>query len=155
MPLVAFALAAYLSGLLAGFSGSFGLVLVMLAGAWLIGSTYTRRATIGLAALVVAGAAVARTSSGDEASCATAPMRRMPVLLALTDSAAPGSLVAAQVPHCEARVSIGVQVGVSPAGATVSAIGDAIQSQRGWLLQHAEIHVVAPPPPLDWRALSP
>jgi competence protein ComEC len=145
MPLVAYALAAYVAGLLAGFADSLALIGLAIVVAAAIGSQRGQGVAIAFAALTTAGVVAARASQHDEQRCASDGLRRVPLLVVVEDSVSPGAYLRGRLDGCEATVSIGVETGNATAGSVVSVRGEVGPSQRGVLVQHATVIVVRPP----------
>jgi competence protein ComEC len=70
------------------------------------------------------------------------------LVLVVDDSAAPGTYAKAHLADCAGSVSMSVEHGTADAGATVSAHGTVVLSQRGSVVQHADLHVIHGPPML-------
>ncbi len=155
MPLVAFALVAYLAGLMAGYSGSPSLGILACAAAAV---TARRRGHTPMgvcAALALAGIVIARASDRAAATCLERALRAPVLTLVLGDSAAPGAYVRGELEHCNASVAVSVDRGSASAGATVRARGNIVRAARGVLVQHARIVVVrAPSGVRRWRAAA-
>jgi competence protein ComEC len=141
MPLVSIALAAYVSGLLAGFAASVPLAIVAIVAAAAVGRTRHAAVAAGLAALVIAGGIVATNSRTSTARCAYAAAHASQLLLVLSDSAEPGSFSHGQLVDCGVAVTLSVDRGSAPSGSTVLAAGDVVRTQRGVMLQHGTVAV--------------
>lgn len=153
MPLIAWAVAAYVAGLLAGFSGSASAAFAVLGAAALAGAS--RRALTGcvLAAIAAAGVMVARADGAGARSCLTSALASRTVPVVLEEAASPGSLAHGHLAACDTPVSIAVEDGSAAGGALVSATGEIVQSRRGIFVQHARVRLERPPPRLvRWRA---
>lgn len=147
MPLVAAALAAYAAGLLAGFGGVAvpAAVVAGLAGA--VAALARRRVVAALAALVLAGLAVARMSQREDRSC-LARLAALPVWSAtLDDALSPGAAGLALVkgPGCEMRARVAVTMGAAPAGARVLLRGVVVPSRRGLGMEGAALTLPGEP----------
>lgn len=151
MPLVAFALLAYLISLLAAFSGWTAGVLAAV-GSFAVAAALTRRGSLAIVAVAaLAGALAASATRRDEANChaALADVAAVPVIL--DDAARPGAFVRGRTP-CGTNVALAVWSGAAPPGARVLARGERVNTRRGVLLQHASVRVRAPPGILRrWR----
>src|SRR5262245_3685392 len=111
MPLIVFALLAYLGGLLAGFTGSIVVGVIAAAGAALVGAQRGRFVALAFAALAIGGILTARTSSGDAEKCLADAERSQVVKLVLDDSASPGAFVRGRVVDCDALASLSIRSG--------------------------------------------
>ena len=149
MPLVAIALAAYVAGLLTGFSASPALVIAAATTAASVGRWRGRAVMFALTALVVAGAAVAALARASDIRCVSAGTRadtRVGTLtLELIDSAGPGTFGRASLVNCHGTVWLSVQHGEATGGSMIAARGEIIPSQRGLLVQHATISLLRGP----------
>ena len=155
MPLIAFALIAYVAGLLAGFANSYVLAAMAAIAVAAAGLSHGRAVAIGLAALCLAGVIVASTCQRDDVRCLNAALHAQPVSLVVEDSIGPGGFGRARLAACDAAASIAVERGSAPAGSTIDARGDVAQTQRGLLVQHATINAVRPSSLLwRWRAAA-
>lgn len=153
MPLISFALAAYLAGLLSGFADSALLIVIAVAVAIAAGWARGSVAALALGAIACAGALAARAAERDAVLCVDDAIRQSPARLVLEDSAGPGAYVRGRLAACDAAVSLSVAAGSAPAGSTVLAAGEAVRSQRGLVVQHATIAFVRGPSFLSaWRA---
>src|SRR5215470_7906159 len=101
MPIVAFALAAYLAGLLAGFSGSLNLEFLTIAAAGIVGHLRGGRLSFAFAALAVAGMVAARDTARHDAQCADATTGASAVAVVVADSVAPGAFVRGRLASCD------------------------------------------------------
>lgn len=152
MPLVVFALGAYLAGLLAGFQDSFPLALVTVVIAAVIGARRGRVAAVALAALASGGLVVARVTAQETASCLREPLATERAVVVLDDSASSGAFVRARLAGCGAYVSFSVAEGDAPRGATVNAHGEFTRSERGLHAKDVRVTMVEPPGLLRrWR----
>lgn len=153
MPLIAWVVAAYVSGLLAGFSDSALAALAAIALSVLAGSTRRALTACVLGAISAAGVMVARADDASAKRCLIDARSGGALTLVLDDSASPGAFAHAHLRSCDAPVSIAVERGSAPAGATIVAHGEVIPSQRGALVQHASIRAASAAPFLvRWRA---
>ena len=141
MPLVVYALTAYVAGLFAGFADSFGFIVLALVGAGALGWRRDRVVGIAFAALVVTGIVAARMSQRDADRCTHDGMQRRPLRVVVEDSASPGAYVRAHLEACDGNVAIAVESGDAAAGSVVSVRGDVAPSQRGLFVQHGAVHV--------------
>lgn len=144
MPLVAFALLAYLLALLAAFGDQFALVVAAaIVGA--LAAFLLRRAAIGVIALAgLAGALAANAAKRDDEWCRAGIARSTSFTLELDDAVRPGAFARGRV-ACHAVVSLAVSRGQAPAGATVVAGGNVVLTRQGVLLQRASVRVQCPP----------
>ncbi len=154
MPIVAFALAAYLAGLLAGFSGSLPLGTLIVGIAAMTGHV-RGRLSLAMTALAVAGVVVARDTTSRDARCAEATTGKSAVAVVVDDSVAPGAFARGRLASCEEWASLSVERGTAPAGATIIASGSVSRTARGIQVQHASIAIVRDPGLLPrWRAAA-
>lgn len=155
MPIVAFALAAYLAGLLAGFSGSLQLGLMAVAVAAIVGYVRGGKHLLPFSALTVAGVVAAYDATRHDAHCAAATNGARAVAMVVEDSVAPGAFVRGRLASCEEWTSLSVERGAAPAGATVVATGSVSRTARGVQVQHASVIIARSPGLLPrWRAAA-
>jgi hypothetical protein len=121
MPLVAFALIAYLAGLLAGFADILAIGVVVVTAAAVLGVGHGRQVAIGFAALATAGIVAARTTARGTEHCLRDTVQRHSVALVVDDSVAPGEFVRGRVADCDGSVTMSVERGAAPPGSTVLA----------------------------------
>jgi competence protein ComEC len=145
MPLIAFSLTAYVSGLLAGFSSSFALCGAVVLAAFAAGWKRQTVVAIGLAALATAGIVTARDEARADAACNTAATNATNLRIVLEDSASAGAFVRARLVDCAAFVSITVDSGDVAAGSTALARGTIVRTDRGFQVQHTTVRRAAPP----------
>jgi DNA internalization-related competence protein ComEC/Rec2 len=145
MPLVAFALACYLAGLLAGFSDSLFLWTAVVGAAAAFGSRHGRLVGVSFAALATAGIVAAHEAERYDSDCVASATTASSLRVVLDDSASAGAFVRGRLAGCEAFVSIAVDEGEAVAGSLVVARGVILRSQRGFLIQHAQVRALAPP----------
>src|SRR5581483_5117529 len=153
MPLIAWTVAAYGGGLLAGFSGSALVAVAVVTLAALAGSR--RRALVACALGTIAGAGVLVAHADDTGArqCIPGVLASSAIPIVLDDSASPGVFAHGHLTACAAPASVAVEHGTAPAGATVDMAGEIVRSQRGVLIQHARIQMLRAPPRLvRWRA---
>ncbi len=148
MPLVALALAAYLAGLLSGFSASISVCGVAVAAAAIAGARRGPPIAAALGGLALAGAVIAHAATSADARCLSVAAHQSAITVVLDDSVGPGVFGRGRIAGCVALASLSVQQGGAPAGATVLARGEMVASQRGVLVQHAVVTVVRAPPVL-------
>lgn len=155
MPIVAFALAAYLAGLLAGFSDSTLLGGLIVVAAGVVGRMRGARLALSMMPLAVAGLIAARETTRHDTRCAEATNGAGAVAVVVDDSVAPGAFVRGRLASCEEWTSLSVERGVAPAGATVIATGGVSRTARGVQVQHAAVTVARLPGLLPrWRAAA-
>jgi competence protein ComEC len=155
MPLIVFAVGAYVAGLLAGFAGSPFVAVMVVAVAAAAGIARNRALAATIGVLSVSGILIARDVAERDVSCQRAAPHRSPLLLVLDDSAAPGEFAHARLENCEGRVSLSVEKGSAGAGSVVSAVGIVAPAQTGFVLTHAELRVIRGPSLLQrWRAAA-
>src|SRR5947207_12452429 len=106
MPLVAYALAAYIGGLFAGFSDSLIGIALATAAAVVAGWSRGRIVGVAFAALCVTGIVAARSAQRETVRCAQEAPLRPPLLAIVEDSASPGAYVRARLAACDGNVSI-------------------------------------------------
>lgn len=145
MPLVVYALGAYIVGLYAGFSGSPLFAPVAIAAAGAVGWRHSRPTAIGLAILAAAGLAIARGEARHNEQCVKNALRGDSALVVVADSIGEGGFTRGKLADCAASIALSVARGSAHAGATVLARGAVLRSQRGLLMQGAAISVVRPP----------
>ena len=155
MPLVAFVLASYLAGLLAGFSDSLAVALIVVAAAATVGHTRAGRLSLAFAAVGLAGVVAAQDAVRRDARCAADTSRASEISLVVEDSVAPGAYVRGRLVACAESAALFVERGTAPAGATVRAAGSVSRSARGVQVQHASVVVSRAPALLPrWRAAA-
>src|SRR5262245_47967525 len=120
MPLISYALAAYIAGLLSGFADSLPLCVTVVVAAGLFGVRRRRAIGTALSALSVAGMVAARDAVQRERACSAAAGGSL-VRLVLDDSASPGAFVRARLADCDGFASLGVERGEAEAGSLVLA----------------------------------
>src|SRR5690348_4150661 len=141
MPLIAFAVAAYVAGLLLGFGHAFVLAGVAVCGTLLV-AAHRRAPTI--AVLAVAGAAgilVAHWTERTERACRARALALHQWDATIDDAAAPGAFVTARLhlAGCTVTAALAVERGSADAGAAVVVRGAAIESARGITIRHASL----------------
>jgi competence protein ComEC len=146
MPVVFFAVAAYIAGLYAGFSARGALAALVVVAAFTFGTRRGVAVAAGYTALTLAGVLAARAASIHDTRCAAAASRAAAVTVVVADGVAPGGFSTARLPDCPARVSVSVTAGAAPGGATVVARGEIAASERGILVQHATVRLIRGPP---------
>src|SRR6185503_15605860 len=151
MPLVVFAIGAYIAGLAEGFSENALLALAAIAAA--VGAGYTKgiaaAATFG--AIAAAGVFAARGVKRADLECANT-LKTSPLVVSLDDSVAPGAYARAHLRDCDATVAISVSGGAAPAGAVARVAGTLAQTDHGVIMQHAIVTPLATPDLLHlWR----
>jgi len=139
MPLVAYALGAYVAGLYSGFAHSALLLCATIAAAVMIGAKRNREVALALSLLVVAGSAIALADDRAEERCLRRVQRGDSVSVVVADSIGPGGFTRASIVGCAASVSLSVARGRAEAGATVVARGEVLRSQRGLMIKRAAI----------------
>jgi competence protein ComEC len=141
VPLIAIAVLAYASGLVAGFLGAPAAAIPL--GIACAGIAVLRRSSAhaAMSALFTAGACMALWSAAHEARCRADAPRRAQWSAQLEDAAAPGAYVRAQVrwPGCAMPASMSVERGRAAAGDRVSIAGTVFVTARGLKLAHARI----------------
>src|SRR5512147_3342526 len=135
MPLVVLALGAYISGLLAGYSGSLLIVAAVATTAIAVGVRRDQWIAGAMVSLSLAGAAVARVSERQRAECSAGLVRGRTIRVVLDDSVAAGGYVGAETLPCRGTAWLAVEAGEAAAGAQVIATGEIVGTQRGLLVQ--------------------
>ncbi|MEO6879107.1 MAG: ComEC/Rec2 family competence protein, partial [Gemmatimonadaceae bacterium] len=148
MPLIAVALAAYLAGLLSGFSASIAVCGVAVAAAAMAGVRRGPPIAAALGGLALAGAVIAHAATNADARCLSAAAQQRAVTVVLDDSVGPGVFGRGHIAGCAVLASLSVEQGGAPSGATVVARGELVASARGVLVQHAIVTLVTAPPVL-------
>ena len=123
MPLIVLALGAYVSGLLAGYSGSLIVVATVATMAIVVGAQRDRWIAAALVSLSVAGAVVALATERQRAECSAGLVRATTIRVVLDDSVAPGGYVGAETLRCGSTAWLAVEGGEAAAGAQVIATG--------------------------------
>lgn len=153
MPIVVFALLAYLAGLLAGFSGSILVAVIAVAAATLLGAHRGRTIGVSFAALATGGVVAARAAASDAQRCLADAERLQMVSVVLDDSAYAGAFARGRVFPCDAYVSLSVRRGNAVPGSLVEIRGALIRTDRGVNVKDATITLVHGPGLLRrWRA---
>jgi competence protein ComEC len=155
MPIVSYALAAYLAGLFAGFAGSLLICAFVIGMCAVAGHMRGARLSIPFAAIAIAGVVAARDATQRDARCIAATNGATSITVVVDDSVAPGAFVRSHLTNCSQFASLSVERGVAPAGATVRANGDVSRTARGIQVQHASVTVLATAALLPrWRAAA-
>src|SRR5437868_4513219 len=127
MPLIAWLVAAYLAGSLAGFTKAASAAAATAACAFAAAALLSRPRAAVACIVFAAGAFAASTWSRSQRSCAAIAATGSILTLELFDEASPGAFAHARTP-CGAWVSVFVAKGRAAAGATVRAEGTATLS---------------------------
>ncbi|HEX6966630.1 MAG TPA: DNA internalization-related competence protein ComEC/Rec2 [Gemmatimonadaceae bacterium] len=141
MPLIAYAVAAYVAGLLLGFGHDFIPAAIAASIALLI-AAHRRAPTIAVLAVVGAtGVLVAHWAERTEAACRARALTERAWRATLDDAAAPGAFVTARLhlSGCTVLASLAVERGRADAGADVLVHGAATASARGLTIRHASL----------------
>jgi len=155
MPIVAFALAAYLAGLLAGFTDSLPVGVSVVAVAAVIGGSKARGLSLAFAAVALAGVVAARDASRGDAACEHDANGGMAVAVVVQDTVSPGAFVRGRLAPCGGWAALAVERGTAPAGATVIASGEIVRTSHGVQVQHAAVVPQHGPGLLTrWRAAA-
>lgn len=155
MPIVTLALAAYLAGLLAGFSNSLFVCATAIGAAAIVGHVRAGRLSLAFAAITVAGVVAAREAAHNDAHCAEATNGAPSVTVVVDDSVAPGAYARGRLEACAEWAALFVERGEAPAGAMVVATGLVSRTNRGLQVQHAAVAVVHAPGLLPrWRSAA-
>src|SRR3954469_7376704 len=123
MPLVVYALGAYVVGLYAGFSGSPPFMVAAVAAAFAIGWRRARPAGIGLVALTVAGVVIARADAHVYQACGKRAERSDSLRVVVADAIGPGGFTRGRLSGCDARIAISADQGSADGGSTIIARG--------------------------------
>lgn len=155
MPLVAFALASYVLGLLFGLSGVVVPALLACAGVG-AGGLLVRRGAAALALCAAAGVLVGASALASRDRCLAAERTRDRWVVRLDADVAPGGSARGVSLSCGAPVRLLVASGSAAAGSAVVARGSVARSRDADLLiRDAEVRVVGAPPLLDrWRSVA-
>ena len=148
MPLIAVAILAYAAGLLCGFglgAAISGICAVAIAAA---GALHRRAIVCAGGAALAAGALIAAGTRLGEVRCERETARDGVRQVVVEERAAPGAFVHARIVGCSAAISLAVEGGRAAAGSTVIVHGELGPAQRGYVVHHAKIVVIAGP---DWR----
>jgi competence protein ComEC len=145
LPLIARASLALIAGLLAGYGGAVAPALLAALGAVCVAWAGRNASLAALAALLAAGTLVAVGDDARRTDCAARVLRARGWSAELETAAAPGAFVGATVTEgsCSVHAALSVVRGRAPAGARVRVIGDAVTSDRGMSIRHAQITTAA------------
>jgi competence protein ComEC len=155
VPLIVFALLAYLGGLLAGFSDAVLVALVAVIGAAMVGAQSGRVVSIAFAALATGGVVAARVAASEQTRCLAAAVQQQRVTIVLDADASPGAFARGRVRGCDAFASVAVADGEAIAGSTIVATGALTRTDRGVFVKDADVRVLEPPGVLRrWRAVA-
>jgi competence protein ComEC len=148
VPLIAVAILAYAAGIIGGFG--IGAVLPGVAGiiVGLLGVAYHRVIVCAGGAALAAGSLIAAATRLNDVRCERETVHAAFTVAILEQSAAPGAFVQARSIECPIVISLAVEAGRASAGSTVKVRGQLAPAQRGYVVHHARIAVVATP---DWR----
>src|SRR4051812_18386696 len=116
MPLVGFALAAYIAGLYAGFSGARLLEAAAILAAIAVGARRGAATAIAFVALTAGGIGIARSAAHQEEQCADHALHSHALTVVVADSASPGGFTRGRLGECEVSVALSVTSGDAPAG---------------------------------------
>src|SRR5579885_2263040 len=145
MPLIAWALGAYLAGLYAGFSHSPLLIALAVIAAAAAGLPRGVYAASGLVIGALIGLLLAQSATRADVRCTGNVERLHSANVILVGDASPGAFVRARVIGCGAELSIAVDSGEAPDGARVNVRGTMLRTNHGLVLQHATIAVAGGP----------
>ncbi|HEX4352127.1 MAG TPA: hypothetical protein VHZ95_04420, partial [Polyangiales bacterium] len=146
MPLVVYALGAYVVGLYAGFAGSPVFAFAGIVAAIAVGFRRGKFAALGLGVLALAGIGIARSAASDDTHCAKRAEAADSLAIVIADSIAPGGFSRGRVAECATPIAVSANAGSASAGSTILARGSVLRSQRGLLMQDASISLLAAPP---------
>jgi competence protein ComEC len=153
VPLIVFALFAYLGGLLAGFTESPALWLLAAAAAAALGTRHGRHAGVAFGALAVGGILASRVTAADVDRCLRDALRTATARVVLDDSVSAGAFARGRVPGCGAYASMSVQRGAASLGSTVIVRGTLTRSERGLFFKDASVMMERGPSVLRrWRS---
>jgi len=154
MPLVVFAIGAYVAGLAAGFSQVPLLALAVVGAAIAAGYTKGLAAAAAFGAIAASGVFAAHGVQRADSECART-LKTSPLIVTLDDSVAPGAYARAHLRDCEASVAISVSGGAAPAGAIARVEGTLAETDHGVMMQHAVVTPLAHPDLLHrWRTTA-
>jgi competence protein ComEC len=141
VPLIATAVLAYATGLVAGFLGVAAAAIPLGIALAAISSLRRNVVHAGVGALLTAGACVALWSTARDERCRADASHRAQWSAQLEDAAAPGAYVRAQVrwPRCAMVASMSVERGRAAAGDRVTIMGPVFVTARGLKIGHARI----------------
>src|SRR5579862_1464872 len=149
MPLVAQALACYVTGLVVGgIADPFAAVTVCLAGA-LIALFVSRRDLCALAVLGCAGVVVQRGAATTDARCLRSALHRPRIGARTLGNVVPGAMIRAETLECQAEIGVFVVEGQASSGSIVAIEGVPAQGRSGWVIQHAVVALIRGPQGLD------
>lgn len=158
MPLVAFAIAAYTAGLIAGIGALALAASGAAAGAAAVVALLRREWTaLALALCVVAGTLVGTEARESRQRCLASEARQARWVVRTEGPLAPGTAVRGAALGCSAPVLLLGAEGVAPAGSVVLASGEVTGGGRGGVLviRSAQVREIAPPALLDrWRVAA-
>jgi len=148
VPLIAVAILTYGAGLLGGFG--LGATLTGMCGvAIALAAALHRHAIICAGGVALAsGALIAAGTRVSDARCEREIIRGGVHGAIIEEEAAPGAFVHARAPECPVALSLAVETGHAASGSTVAVHGELGPAQRGYVVHHAKIVVIAGP---DWR----
>ncbi|HKS07718.1 MAG TPA: DNA internalization-related competence protein ComEC/Rec2 [Gemmatimonadaceae bacterium] len=147
MPLVALSVAAYAAGLICGFAAAHSIAACAMAALFMRGAVARRGSWVVIAALLIAGDAVATERRWRDARCLTRLSDRESLTIALATPAERGALARGRTvePGCALRVAVSVRGGEAAYGATVRVSGAVFVSGDGLLVKGASVGIVKPP----------
>ena len=147
MPLIAWLVASYLAGSLAGFSRAGSAVVATAAFGCIVAAVASRHRVATACILAIAGSLNSSTWSVRRHSCAVRAAASPAVRGEIIDEASPGAFVRAKLP-CGARLSVFVAKGRAEAGATVRVRGlpSVTADSEAVTLRAATIERVIEPP---------
>ena len=146
MPLLTWAAASLVAGLLLGYAELAGAGAAIAGVIAIAGVARRRRERLGLAAMLAGGLLVARADEAHRAACRARLVRASAWRIVLEDAAAPGAYVAGSVEQdgCRVRATMSVTRGVARAGDVALVRGDASVAPRGLRIAHADLASAAP-----------
>src|SRR5262245_6069476 len=111
MPIIVFALLAYLGGLLAGFADSAVVAIGAAVAAAAFGFSRGRLVAIAFAALATGGVVAARTAARDAQRCVGDALRAGAARIVVDDSVFAGAFVRGRLADCDAFASFSTRSG--------------------------------------------
>src|SRR5947209_11443004 len=146
MPLIAWAVAAFVAGAYAGFAADDALELLLFATAALICVRRGPWVVGGMVMAWLAGDLAARACAGVDRQCTTAVAASGLATGVLEGNASPGAFAHLHLDGCGAVISLSTREGDAPDGSAVTARGQPARTTHGLALHSASIKVVRAPP---------
>ncbi|HEX4685070.1 MAG TPA: DNA internalization-related competence protein ComEC/Rec2 [Gemmatimonadaceae bacterium] len=146
MPLIAWAVAAFVAGAYAGFAANDPLELLLFAAATLICVRHGPLVVGGMVMACLAGDLAARASASIDRQCLAAAASSGIATGILEGDASPGSFSHIRLDACGATIALSTNEGDAPDGSTVLARGQPARTTRGLALHGATIRTIRAPP---------